>query len=54
MKGVYAYVMFQLLCAEMEKYVWLEGLPQQDEWKYVMIICGAQYVMTCGMFMMPE
>ena len=39
---------------KMDKCVWLEGLPLQEEWKFVLTEDGAQCVMTCGMFMMPE
>ena len=32
----------------LEMYVWLEETPQQDEWKFVLMECGAQCVMMPG------
>ena len=38
----------------MVRYVWLEAMPQQDEWRCAITMCGAQSVMMVGMTMMLE
>lgn len=38
----------------MEMYVWWEVAAEQDEWKSVLPVNGAQYVMINGMIGMPE
>ena len=38
----------------MIRYVWLEVIPQQDEWRCAITMYGAQCVMIIGMLMMLE
>ena len=38
----------------MVRYVWLEAMPQQDEWRSAITMCGGQSVMIDGMSMMLE
>ena len=40
---------------KMEKYVWLVVLmTDQEELRYASMMCGEQYVMTCGIMMMLQ
>ena len=38
----------------MEMYVWLMVVTYQEEWRYVSMECGVQYVMTFGILRMLE
>ena len=44
----------QLSVVFMDLCDWPMELPQEDEWKYVSMECGALCVMMPGMLMMPE
>ena len=55
----YTITLIQELChgsqsqvVKMEMCVWLMEMPQQEEWKFVLAVCGVMYVMTTGMSMM--
>ena len=45
---------FQLLSVQMEMYVWLMVVIYQEEWRYVSMECGVQYVMTFGILRILE
>ena len=47
-------IVFQLLSVNMEMYVWLVVVTDQEEWRYVSMEYGVQYVMTNGILMMLE
>ena len=47
-------MIIQLMSVNMELYVWLMVMIYQEEWRYVSIVHGAQYVMTFGILMMLE
>ena len=38
----------------MKMYVWLMVMTHQEEWRYVSMECGVQYVMTFGILRMLE
>ena len=48
------FISLQTLDVKMGKYVWLMELPPQEEWKFVSVVYGEQYVMIFGMMMMLE
>ena len=45
---------FQLSSVQMEMYVWLVVMTYQEEWRYVSMECGVQYVMTNGILRILE
>ena len=45
---------FQLSSVQMEMYVWLVVMTYQEEWRYVSIVHGVQYVMTNGILRILE
>ena len=47
-------MIMQLMSVNMEMYVWLMVVIYQEEWRYVSMECGVQYVMTFGILMMLE